>query len=411
MSTTLRLAAIAWRNLWRNGRRTLLTLSAIAFGTFLAVLFTAMQDRNFADMIDVAAKLGGGHVVVQHPEYLDTPTLTRTVEHTDQVRAAALAIPGVRKAVDRIGGQAMLATASHNAGVMFVAYDPAAEDETTLSFLHGVEGSLSEKHGVVLGTRLAKNFGIGLGDKVVYTLMDRSGEIVSGMGRVSGLVKTGAASVDGALLLLPISDMRETLGYGPDEATTVAVFVDDSRDAARVASALQPSLPGSKALTWDEAQPDLSGFIAMKVGGARFMELVILVLVAAGIFNTLFMSVMERRREFGILAAIGLPRGQIFGLVMWESLWLALVGLAAGALVTIGPYSYLHEVGIDISSTLGAEGMEVAGVGMPSTMLVGIFPESLALIAGFSVVATLLAGLWPAWQAARVAPVEAIKLV
>jgi ABC-type lipoprotein release transport system permease subunit len=403
------LPVLAWRNLWRNGRRTALTLVAIAFGTFLAILFTALQDRSFADMIDVAARLGGGHVVVQHPEYLDTPTLTRTVEHTDAVRKVALADPEVKAAVDRITCQAMVQTATHNAGVGFVAFDAAAETPDTLSFLDGVEGRLDDPKGVVLGARLAKNLGLGLGDKVVYTLMDRSGEIVSGLGRVSGVVRTGAPSVDGALLLVPIQAMRETLGYAPDEATTVAVFVKDSRRSGKVAERLQPAVGAAKALTWDQAMPDLSGFIAMKVGGARFMELVILVLVAAGIFNTLFMSVMERRREFGILAAIGCSRPRLFGLVMWESLWLALVGLIVAGAVTIGPYSYLARVGIDLSTSM-PENMEVAGVGMSPILRVGIFPENVVLICAFALVATLLAGLWPAWQAARVPPVEAIKL-
>jgi ABC-type lipoprotein release transport system permease subunit len=363
-------------------------------------------------MIDLAAKLGGGHVVIQHPEYLDTPTLTRTVEHTDQVRAAAAADPAVRKAVDRITGQAMVATASHNVGVGFVAYDAAAEDDTTLSFLRGIDGSLDDPKGVVLGARVAKNLGVGLGDKVVYTLMDRSGEIVSGMGRVSGVVHTGAASVDGALMLVPIAAMRSVLGYAPDEATTVAVYVNDLRKSSAVAERLQPQLAAigtAKALTWSEAQPDLSGFIAIKVGGARFLELVILVLVAAGIFNTLFMSVMERRREFGILAAIGCSRSRIFALVMWESLWLALVGLVAAAVVTTIPYAYLHGHGYDLAGKM--DGLEVAGLGMPSVLRVGIFPENALLIVSFAIGATLLAGLWPAWQASRVAPVDAIKMV
>src|SRR5262249_57556993 len=101
-------------------------------------------------------------------------------------------------------------------------------------------------------------------------------------------------------------------------------------------------------LTWDEVQPELASFIAMKVGGARFMEIIIAILVAAGIFNTLFVSVMERMREFGIMMAIGYSPGQLFGMVMVESLWLGAVGIVAGAIVTIGPYLYLVHTGIDV---------------------------------------------------------------
>jgi ABC-type lipoprotein release transport system permease subunit len=169
--------------------------------------------------------------------------------------------------------------------------------------------------------------------------------------------------------------------------------------------------PDVAALTWDQIQPDLAGFIAMKVGGAIFMEVLIAIIVAAGIFNTLFVSVMERLREFGIMMAIGFSPGSLFRLVMLESLWLGLVGLAAGAALTVGPYYYLSTKGIDMSAMVGGEGMEVAGVAVSTVMRAGIFPEHVIMIAIAVFVATMLSGLYPAWRAGRVVPVETIKLV
>ena len=105
------LATMAWRNLWRQPRRTFLTLSSIAFGTFFAVIFTGVGDANWKQMIDLAARLGGGHVSLQHSEYFDSPTLSHTVRGTDLL-PVALADPDVRAAVPRISGQLMLSTAS-----------------------------------------------------------------------------------------------------------------------------------------------------------------------------------------------------------------------------------------------------------------------------------------------------------
>jgi ABC-type lipoprotein release transport system permease subunit len=135
------------------------------------------------------------------------------------------------------------------------------------------------------------------------------------------------------------------------------------------------------------------------------------VLVAAGIFNTLFVSVMERMREFGILTAIGWSPGRLFGLLMLESAWLGLLGLAGAALVTALPYWYLSTAGLDLSSLLAGNAMDVAGIAMPSTFRVGIYPNHLAFIALAAFVATLVAGLYPAWRAGRVDPIETIKLV
>jgi ABC-type lipoprotein release transport system permease subunit len=133
--------------------------------------------------------------------------------------------------------------------------------------------------------------------------------------------------------------------------------------------------------------------------------------VAAGIFNTLFVSVMERTREFGIMMAIGHTRAQIFGLVMWESLCFAAIGLVAGATVTAGPYLYLSATGIDFSAMVGGLDTEVAGIGFNPILNVGIYPENVVLIAVAVVMATLLSGLYPAWRAASVQPVKSINLV
>ena len=411
-----KLAVVAWRNLWRQKRRTLLTLSSIVFGGFLAVLFTALQDRSFADFIDTAARLGGGHVTLQHPEYLDTPTLTRTVQGTGELRAQVAQDKDVARVVDRITGQIMLATASDSFGAFFIAYDPELEDNNTLSFVESLtEGEIyktSQDNGIILGKKLAQNLGVKIGSKVVYTVMDKQGEVVTGMRRLSGIINTGAPSLDAGLCLLPIDTVRDVLGYASDESTYVAVFLSDSRQSAAVAQRLVNAVASDVvALTWDEVQPELASYIAMKVGGARFMEIIIAILVAAGIFNTLFVSVMERTREFGIMIAIGYSPSQLFGMVMLESLWLGAVGVVAGAIVTIGPYLYLVHTGIDVSAMMGGATTEVAGVGFDPTLRVGIFPDHLMIIVVAIVIATLAAGLYPAWRAGNVVPVESIRLV
>ena len=117
----LDLGSMAWRNLWRNRRRTVLTLVSIAFGTTLAVIFTGLGDANFAAMIDLAARMGGGHVTLQHPEYLDAPTLGRSVPGASRLREIALRDPEVRRATLRVSGTLMLATAGQSSGAGFIA--------------------------------------------------------------------------------------------------------------------------------------------------------------------------------------------------------------------------------------------------------------------------------------------------
>ena len=411
------LAKMAWRNIWRQRRRTLITLSSIALAVVLAVIMTGMQDASWSDLIDVAARMGGGHVTVQHKEYLDKPTLSRTVVGTAQKAEVARESADVTRVVSRIVGQTLLSTARDSYGAGFIAFDPGAENEQTLSLLEALaEGSTfngADDGGILLGKRLAKNLDTKIGKKVVYTMTDKEGEIVTGLARVRGIIHTGSPAIDLGLCMLPIDSVRRTLGYAPDEATQVAVFLNDNRKANAVAALMAAKLNGDTAtLTWKQAQPDIDSFIAMKKGGAVFFEMLILILCAAGIFNTLFVSVMERLREFGILIAVGFPPPRLFTLVMLESLWLALVGLVIGVIAVAWPYHWLATHGIDMSANYGgAETIDIAGVGMSSVMKIGIYPESALMIGIAVIIATLLAGLYPAWRAGRVEPVDSIKLV
>lgn len=417
------LLSMAWRNLWRRRRRTLITLSSIAFGTMLSWLFTGVGDANWRAMIDLAARLGGGHVALQHPAYLDSPALSRSLPAADALRARALGDAEVLRAAPRISGQMMLASAARNYGAAFIAFDPALEDSTTLSLLdamHTEAGAAPRaalfdgrgRGGIALGARLAERLNVGIGDKVVWTLTDKQGEIVQEALRVRALLRTGSPGVDGGMALLPIAPLRESLGYAPGEAVQVALFLRDQRGAQRVADRLQLQLGSSvAALPWHDLQPELAGYIAMEVASSDFLEAVAMLLVAAGIFNTLFVSVMERRREFGVLRAIGFAPAQLTGLVMVESACLGLTGVAAAALLFLAPYYYLREVGVDISGLMGGGAAEVAGVALPSVLRADLYAGSAVLITALALLATLLAGLYPAWRAGRVDPAETIRLV
>ena len=417
------LATMAWRNLWKNRRRTLITLSSFAFGTMLAVIFTGMGDASYHQMIDLAASMGGGHVTIQHADYLERPSLKRRVRGDDDLFREMRQYSEVTGVVSRISGTAMLATAGHNYGALFLAIDPAQESDATLSIskdLHeGEMLSTSDGDGIVLGAILAENLDVKIGRKVIYTMTDIHGEIVTGLARVRGIIKTGAPSVDGGLCLFPIDAIRAVLGYEENAATQIALMLDDERKSDEIARKISTQLSliphqspdeSPVALAWHQTQPDLAGFIALDRAGNVVFQLIIMVLIAAGIFNSLFVSVMERMREFGIMLALGFSPKNLAALVLWESFWIAIVGLFTTALVTVAPYYYLNVYGIDFSAMLG-EGYEVSGIAMESVLYSDIYAVSLLRIAIVVVLATMVSGLYPAWKAARMVPIDSIKLV
>ncbi|MEM7159014.1 MAG: ABC transporter permease [Myxococcota bacterium] len=409
------LPTLAWRNLIRHRRRTAITLSSIAFGILLSVIFTGMGDSTYAKMIDLAARMGSGHVTIQHPDYQDTPSLKKTVHGVDELREVALADPQVERVVTRITGPVMLATAANSSGAFFMGIDPQTEDVDTLAGFDSIaKGQFFDKakgKGIILGKTLAENLDVRLGKKVVYTVTDINGEIVSGLAKVRAIVDTGTPGLDATLCWLPFRTAAKALGYDDDVATQVAVYAKDARKSAELAKRLGQAVPeGAAVLTWKQTQPELAGFITVDRSGAIVFETIILIVIAAGIFNSLYVSVVQRTREFGIMMAVGYTPLRLFVLVMWESLWLALLGLISGALVTVGPYLYLNANGLDLSEMMGEGGSEVSGITFDPVIYPDIYPDHLALIAVVVVVTTLLSGLLPAWRAGQGEPVESIRV-
>lgn len=414
-----RLSTLAWRNIWRNRRRTIITLVSIAFGTLLATLFTGLGDASYADMIDYAAKLGGGHVVIEHPDARRVPSFGKTVTGTDRIREALAEDPRVRAVVPRIRGSVMLATSTNNVGVVVLGIDPTVEGPSTLGFIDAiVEGEMftGDGEGIVVGRKLAENLDLALGNKVVFTVTDKSGEIANGLARVTGILETGAPEIDAGTCLLPLPALQRTLGYAEDEVSQIAVFLDDHRPAHAVAAHVRETIlprigTDATALPWDRAMPEIASFVTMKTTSTLLLELIVTLLIAAGIFNTLFVSVMERMRELGILAAIGFSFGQLFTLVLWESFWIAVCGLVTGVLLTAGPYAYLRTYGIDVAAMSGGQATQVAGVTMSPILYVEIYPNHALVIVAAILLATMAAGLYPAFRAGRVSPVDAIRIV
>ncbi|RMH00436.1 MAG: ABC transporter permease [Deltaproteobacteria bacterium] len=411
---------MAVRNVLRNRRRTAIVLAGFAFGIMFAVVFTAIADDTYGRMVELAARLGGGHVTIQHRDALDQPAADKSLPRADRIRDRVVDVEGVEAAVVRIRAAAMIATARESAGTVLLGIDPAVETPATLSLLEAVaEGEVpaaEDRRGVVLGDGLADHLGAGVGKKVVVTVTDAEGEVASALGKVRGLIDTGAESVDKYTALAGRTMLASTLGYASDEASLVAVFLEHPREVdeavLRIRAELADVLPPDAAvLPWYEVQPDLAAYIQLDSSGLVVFEVLLLLLIAAGVFNTLLVSVMERTREFGIMMAVGHRPADVFRLVVLESVVLSVMGLVAGALVTILPYWYLHTYGFDMSSLLGVDSFDVTGVAVDPIMRANIVPIKLAIIGAIVVVATVAAGLYPAYRAARIEPVEAIRLV
>lgn len=405
---------LAWRNLWRNKRRTLITVLSVAFGVLLSVTFTGVGGYIYTLIIDSGVSMGMGHVSIQAKGYQELPSLKKRIGSISALRQAALAIPGVTAASPRIQGPGMFSTANRSVGGFFVALDPSLESAQTSQLLKAVkEGAVFESgqsKGALIGARMAEKLKLQVGKKMVCTFTNVDGEVGSVLLRVSGIFKSGSEEADGGIVLLPISAAAQTLGYGADEAGGLAIFLKDQRQAEGVAAQLQSSLtrPDCEILSWQQTQTELAGIVRVDKAFNYFFQFVLGLMISIGILNTVLMSVLERKREFGVMLALGLGPEVLFRLVLSESLFLGLAGLVAGALVSLPWALYLAGHGLDLRH-LAPQGVEAGTVMIELIYHIRLYPIHAMTISTVLLTLTMLAGLYPAWKAGRVPPVESIK--
>jgi ABC-type lipoprotein release transport system permease subunit len=408
------LLTLAWRNLWRNRRRTLITLASIAFGFLLAATMLGISNYKYAEMVGQSTRMGLGQVSVLPVGYLAAPSYKLRLRGVGALRAAALAQPGVTGAVPRVQGPALFATASRNVGGAFFALDPALERPQDNTFLQALAaGTLfpdKDAALAVVGTGLAERLKLGLGKKLVVTVSDVHGEMASILVRVSGTLRTGVDDVDNSAVLLPLGTAQRLLGYSQDEATAVAVSLRDQRDSDAVAARLGAAVadPAALVLPWRKVLPQVWGLIEVDKIGRHLVLLVLGLMIAMGVLNTSLMSVIERRREFGVMLALGLSPWRLIGLVLTEAWITGVLGLLAGAVVSTPWIVYLKVHGLDLRGAVPG-GVEVNGALLKPIFHVVYYPETVAVVVAIALGLVTAAGLYPAWKAGSVPPMEAIR--
>jgi ABC-type lipoprotein release transport system permease subunit len=410
----MKIRKMAWRNLGRRKRRTFITILSIGFGVLLSVTFTGIADESYTKMIDTSAIMGLGHVTIEPKGYNDTPSLDKKLSNTTGIKERLLRMQGIDNAFVRIMGQTMMASANKSIGGTFIAIDPNAESREDNLFVRSiVQGQLfSDKdlQGAVVGVRVAKKLNLTLGKKLVYTTTDVHGEIVSEIARVTGIFQTGVSEVDGAMILLPIDRVRKVLSYQSEDATVISIVIKDQRRSGEIRDMIRSALndPNLDVLSWRETQSEVASIITIDKAGNRIIQVLIGLLIAAGILNTLLMSVMERTREFGVMMAVGMSPFTLFRLVIMESIWFGILGLILGVTITVPWFAFMYYHGIDFSGMIGTD-YSASGVLINPLVKIILYRESATwiLIALFTL--TILSGIYPAWRAGRVPPVESLK--
>jgi ABC-type lipoprotein release transport system permease subunit len=404
---------IAWRNIWRNPRRTAVIMTAVIIGVWSMVSLGALMRGVLEGMIENSVDTLTGHIQIQQQDYPSDPAIENSISHPGAVMTAiAKALPAGSLMTQRVRLNTVVSNARHTQGATLVGIDPSVE--APISFIghavtHGRYLQADDTGAILVGRALADKFGTQLGRKLILTAQDSEGEIASRAFHICGIFQAEMEATEKSYLFIIRQSAQKMLKMGK-RVSEIAIRLPAYDQADSVAATLTKTLaahPDDNALTvrsWTQILPLLKAYLQMFDAFIQIWFLVVFVAMGFGILNTTLMAVFERMHEFGVLKALGMRPGRIVGGVLLETLYILLLGIVAGNLLGLTTCWALSFGGIDLSAL--AKGAAYAGMSRiiyPVVWVRDLLQANLVVL-----VLGLLVCLYPAFKAARMTPVAAM---
>jgi ABC-type lipoprotein release transport system permease subunit len=400
------MSRMAWRNLWRNHRRTLIMLLAIAVGVWAMIFMTALMRGMVDQMIEDGIDSLPGFVQVHHPAYRDDPSVENSLLPPDAALLDALREGEVTAWTSRIRVPAMISSERDSRGVTLLGVDPGGEIALGFDPESIVEGRFLESpgdQGLVIGRKLLERLETDLGKRVVVMSQDPDNNIADRGFRIVGVYKAKLAALEEAYIYTGRTT-AQTLLKLDGQVSEIAISGHDYRDVDSLYRLIEHAAgDDADVRPWTELDTYLGLMMGVMDGFVLVWVIVIFLALSFGLVNTLMMAVFERVREFGLMQALGMKPSAIRYQVLLESVMLLLLGLVAGNLLAVASVLPISD-GIDLSVV--AEGMEMMGVSSvlyPALKLKDVVMANVVVI-----ILGILTSLLPAWRASQYRPVEAI---
>ena len=402
------LVKLAWRNLWRQKRRTLLTAFSLALALFLSLFMRSMQEGSYQYNIDNSARFSTGLMQLQHPEFAQSQSIEDLLPQTEHFISPASALPHVSYLLPRIESFALASAGERSKGVMVIGVLPEWEDEYSgiASKLVAGEFITHDDQSVLIGEGLAQSLALSVGDEIVLYGQGYRGQTAAGLYRVKGVLHFPLAGLDKQLIYLPLALAQSLYSTGA-QVTTWVLHSNELSLIPELKVELQ-ALYGKdvNVRDWQELAPEMAQQITMDKAGGVFMMYLLYGIVGFGLFATLLMMTLERQREFGVMLATGLLRRKLLLLIIIESCFISLLGVIVGLAVSfpVVGYFYYHPIQLsgDTANMMLEMGWEPI---MPMLISVRLVADQVAIV----LVLMCICLLYPLWRAYHLSLVSALK--
>lgn len=396
---------MAWRNVWRNRRRTIVTVSAMSFALFVMILYSAMLEGYLEGMERSILDLEVGDVQVFAGDFRENPSLYTVIEEPEKL-IAPLSADGFTASA-RVLAFGLAAAGESSAGVSFRGVD--VEQDATVSNIHEevAEGRWldpDDLKGVVLGRRLARILGVGVGDEIVVLTQGSDGAMAYDLYDVRGILRGIADATDRSGVFLNQSALRELLEV-PTGVHQIIVRRPEEVDLAQAAIRVSAFAPDLDVQTWRQLMPTLSSLLESSRSAMVMMSFIMYVAIGMLILNAMLMAVFERIRELGVLKALGVGPFEVLRLILLESGIQTALAMIAGTICAIPVVWYLRDTGLDLQSLAGVSVMGIAfDPHWRAVITVDVFTSPVVMLA----IVVAIAVLYPAIKASTIRPVEAM---
>ncbi len=398
---------LAWRNLWRNHRRTSIMLAAITVGVWAMIFMTALMRGMVDDMLLNGIRSMPGEVQIHHPQYRDDPSINNSIPAPGKELIEALKAPEIVAWTSRVKVPAVISSERDSRGMVLLGVDPDPEIAVSFDADSIIEGRFlesSDDRGLVIGRKMAEHLETDLGKRVVVMSQDPENNIADRGFRIVGIYKAKLASLEETYVYAGRSTLQKLLNMG-DMVSEVAITGEDYRNVDLWYPSIREAAGDTvETLPWHESNRYLGSMMTMMDGFVLVWVIIIFLALSFGLVNTLVMAVFERIREIGLMQALGMRPAMILYQILTESLLLLLIGLALGNAIAYATIIPLQD-GIDISVV--AEGMEMMGTS--SMLYPALKIEDMVLANVIVIILGLLTSILPAWRAANLDPIRALN--
>lgn len=403
----MKIITIASRNVLRNWRRTLVTTVAMGFAGFIMILFASLMEGLLQGSERNAVSMDLGDIQIHAVDYREDPDLYKVIDEPDRI-LADLKKAGFH-ATKRLYGFGLAAAGNTSAGIQLRGIDLSTESDVTDINQHVYKGSwleINDPKGVVIGRKLARTLGVGIGDELIFVGQATDGSMANDIYTVKGILKSVGEEVDRTGIYMMDKAFRELMVL-PEGAHEIAVMRPDrTMDLDAATLTVAGFAPGYETLSWRELKPVIARILDLADSQMIIMVIITYTAVAMLVLNAMLMSVFERIRELGIMKAMGVTPWQLMLLIYAETFIQVFVAGVLAGVFGVALSRYFEHNGIDLSSL--AEGASFGGVAVDPIWKAYLTADSVVIPIIFLFIIAFVAVLYPATKAAVIQPVRAI---